>query len=52
MLFDTQVHESEICLILELGFGQSDNFESKVFSGPEQLRSTTPEAECAQERGI
>lgn len=35
-------------LILEEIFRQSDKLESKVFSGPEQLQNTTPEAECSQ----
>ena len=52
MLFDMQVREIEICLIFELIFRQSDNLESKVFSGPEQLKNTTPEAECSQESNL
>lgn len=50
MLFDTQVCEMEICLILELIFRQSDNLEPKVFQA--QLKNTTPEAECSQERNL
>lgn len=39
--------EKEVCLIPELIFGQSHNVESKIFSGPEQLKNSNPEAECS-----
>lgn len=47
MLFNMQVRETD--LFDPWTNFQSDNLESEVFSGPEQLKNTTPEAECSQE---